>query len=149
MSLLRSRSELALEGRGQLVGLVGEAGTGKSRLIAEFIRTLDADRTLVLPVGTTAIDDSVRTPPAAAALRAMFAIDPEDGAEAIRAKVATRLRDLDLEQSLLVPLIAFLNLAVDDTLWTALNPQQRARDAGCAPSSHSSRKRESVRGVRP
>jgi len=127
MSLLRSRWELAREGRGQVVGLVGEAGTGKSRLLLEFVRSLESERELVLPVGTAAIDDSSRTRPAAAVLAALLAIGPDDSADEVRAKLATRVRALELGDALLSPLAALLDLDVDDAGWAVLRAEQRAR----------------------
>ncbi len=44
MAVLRSRLEAALSGQGQLVGIVGDAGIGKSRLLFEFRRSLAGER---------------------------------------------------------------------------------------------------------
>ena len=41
--MLRGRFELARAGRGQVVGIAGEPGIGKSRVLFEFRRTLAAD----------------------------------------------------------------------------------------------------------
>jgi transcriptional regulator with AAA-type ATPase domain/tetratricopeptide (TPR) repeat protein len=43
LELLQSRLESAIAGRGQVVGIVGEAGLGKSRLLHEFRRGLGPD----------------------------------------------------------------------------------------------------------
>ncbi|HYE89914.1 MAG TPA: sigma 54-interacting transcriptional regulator [Terriglobales bacterium] len=127
MSLLRARWDLARGGRGQVVGVVGEAGTGKSRLLLEFVRNLDLDRALVLPSGTSAVDDPSRTPPAAALVGALFGIEAADGREAVRTKIATRLDALTLGHALLAPLVALLDPAVDDADWLALTAPQRVR----------------------
>jgi DNA-binding NtrC family response regulator/tetratricopeptide (TPR) repeat protein len=44
MAMLQGRLELALSGRGQVVGIDGEPGIGKSRLLFEFRRVLDVTR---------------------------------------------------------------------------------------------------------
>ena len=38
LELIAAKMDLALEGKGQVVGVTGEAGMGKSRLVAEVIR---------------------------------------------------------------------------------------------------------------
>ena len=44
LELLRDRLAIAAEGRGQVVGIVGEAGIGKSRLLVELKRSLRGER---------------------------------------------------------------------------------------------------------
>jgi class 3 adenylate cyclase len=48
MSILQAALHRAVEGHGQVVGVVGEAGVGKSRLCAEFVDRCRADGTRVL-----------------------------------------------------------------------------------------------------
>jgi transcriptional regulator with AAA-type ATPase domain/tetratricopeptide (TPR) repeat protein len=127
MDLLRSRWELARRGRGQVVGLVGDPGVGKSRLLLEFTRTLDTASALVLRIATSAIEDPARRRPAAALVGALFSIEPGDGPDEIRKKVADRLAALELEASLLPPLAALLDVKVDNNAWVLIDPQQRAR----------------------
>ncbi len=127
MDVLRARSDLSRDGRGQVVGLVGEAGVGKSRLLLEFIGTLDQHATLVLRMATSTTEDPSRSRPAAALLRSLFAIEPGDDRGTVRQKLSVRLRALDLEAELLAPLAAFLDVDVADDQWAALDSQQRAR----------------------
>jgi class 3 adenylate cyclase len=48
LDLLRDRLDRARSGRGQAVGIVGEPGAGKSRLVYEFRRSLEGERVTVL-----------------------------------------------------------------------------------------------------
>ncbi|HET8530364.1 MAG TPA: sigma 54-interacting transcriptional regulator, partial [Methylomirabilota bacterium] len=127
MELLRSRWDLAAHGRGQLVGVVGEAGAGKSRLLLEFARTLDASAARVLRVAMPASDDPSRGRPAASLLGLLFGVETGDAVAEVRETLAARLRELGLEESLLPPLAALLEVEVDDPDWAQVQPPQRAR----------------------
>jgi class 3 adenylate cyclase/DNA-binding SARP family transcriptional activator/tetratricopeptide (TPR) repeat protein len=82
-------------GSGQVVGVVAEAGLGKSRLCHEFAERC-RDRGLQVTVGRGAAHGR-RVPllPVIEMLRAYFEITGEDEAQAARAKVAARLLLLD------------------------------------------------------
>ena len=79
------RSVAASEGR--LVTLLGHAGVGKSRLIAEFVRSL-AGQAAVLRGRCLSYGDGITFWPLAEALRQAAGIVPEDGEEDARAKLA-------------------------------------------------------------
>jgi DNA-binding NtrC family response regulator/tetratricopeptide (TPR) repeat protein len=127
LNLLESRWDLARRGRGQIVALVGEPGTGKSRLLLEFLKARDPLDALVLHVTMSATEDSSRPRPAASLLRSLFAIGPADGHDEIVERLAARLRTLNLEPALLAPLAGLLDTQVDDAAWTPLDSRQRAR----------------------
>jgi transcriptional regulator with AAA-type ATPase domain/tetratricopeptide (TPR) repeat protein len=127
MELLRSRWDLAGHGRGQLVGVVGEPGAGKSRLLLEFTRTLDPNAARVLRVAMLPSDDPSRGRPAAALVGLLFGVEPGDSVAEVRDALASRLRELGLEEALLPPLAALLEVEISDVEWGRLQPPSRAR----------------------
>ena len=126
LELLRARWDLARQGRGQMVGLVGEAGAGKSRLLREFTAGLDP-AALRLHVLLAPSEDPSRSRPANLLLGLIFGLQPEDTAPEIRDKLVQRLAALDLDETLLAPLAALLEVEVDDAEWVRLDPPRRAR----------------------
>ena len=82
-------------GRGQVVGIVGEPGVGKSRLLYEFHRRLTSDQVLDLEADCSSYGAAVPYLPLLDLLKAYFHLEDRDGGRPIRDKVASRLRGLD------------------------------------------------------
>jgi tetratricopeptide (TPR) repeat protein len=123
--LLQNRWASALRGRGQLVGVVGEPGVGKSRLVREFIGAL-GDGALVLETASIALGNPAPYLPIVDLLRTYFRLDIGEDADVIRAKVSDAIRGLD--ENLLPALSALLTLLdvpVPDPAWQSLAPTQR------------------------
>jgi tetratricopeptide (TPR) repeat protein len=122
----------ATHGRGQVVGLVGEPGVGKSRLIAEW-RRRHATRTppatqevQVLEGRCMAYSRTIPYRPVRDLLRACLHVtEPTDGAP-LRARLTEALQALD---AALVPslsaVLTLLDVSSDDPEWQALDPPQR------------------------
>lgn len=113
-------------GFGQVVAIVGEPGIGKSRLCFEFLGELRSDDWRVMK--TAAVSYGRTTPwlPVANLLRDCFQVKPNDDAPAIVAKVVARLKGLDERLSTLaIPLLACLDLPIEDADWHSLTPAQR------------------------
>jgi transcriptional regulator with AAA-type ATPase domain/tetratricopeptide (TPR) repeat protein len=127
LDVLRTRWDLARQGRGQVVGLVGEPGAGKSRLLLEFTRTLDPETARLLRVLVSATEDPSGARPATSLLALLFGLTAGDAAAEIRDKLARGLVALDLEETLLPPLAALLEVEVEDPDWIRLEPTRRAR----------------------
>jgi transcriptional regulator with AAA-type ATPase domain/tetratricopeptide (TPR) repeat protein len=128
MDVLRSRGELASRGRGQVIGLVGEPGVGKSRLVWEFLHEGPDRGWLVLE---TVSATPGRPAPFFAVidmLRFYFDVFPGEAKDSIRDKIARRLALVD--ETLLRSLPVFLTLfdvPADDAGWQILDPSERRR----------------------
>jgi class 3 adenylate cyclase/tetratricopeptide (TPR) repeat protein len=125
---LAAAMKLARKGRGQVVGLVGEPGVGKSRLVREFTADHLSEEWKILEAFATPFDTSAAYLPMISLLRAYFELQEWDDIRSTRDKVTAAL--LDLDQALLEALPALLTLLevpVDDPAWHALDPRQRRR----------------------
>ena len=84
-------------GRAQVVSLVGEAGTGKSRLIAEFLGRLEADGRLAGTAVRRAACSSLGEPTYGvfgALFREGYQVEPDDSLDVARQKLAAGLQSL-------------------------------------------------------
>jgi len=126
LQLLSRRWEQAAQGEGQVVALVGEPGVGKSRLVYEFTRSHRTRDWLLLEGASISYGAASAYRPVIDLLKAYFGIDDRDDGGMIREKVTARL--LVLDEALkphLVPLLALLEVAVDDVRWGPLDPVQK------------------------
>lgn len=98
---LKQLREQARGGRGQIVGVVGEPGVGKSRLFHEF-RLLSESTCLVLATFCQAHGRGSAYLPLIELLRGYFGVQPQDDERSLHEKVAGRVvaLDRDLEDGL-------------------------------------------------
>jgi len=128
MAVLEAALERARGGSGQVVGVVAEAGTGKSRLCAEFLDGCRARGIPVLEGHGVAHGKSIPMLPMLELWRAFFGIADGDGAEATRAKIAGRLLLMDESFREALPLLFDL-FGVPDPAnpAPAIDPEQRQK----------------------
>jgi class 3 adenylate cyclase/tetratricopeptide (TPR) repeat protein len=118
--------DLARSGRGQVVGVVGEPGVGKSRLFWEFTHCHRAVGCLVLEAASVSYGKATTYFPVIELLRGYFQIEPRDDVRKIREKVTGKLLSLDRALEATLPaLLALLDVPVEDEQWTRLEPSQR------------------------
>ncbi len=111
LALLERNLERATEGDGCAVGVVAEAGIGKSRLAFEFAERCRARGIRVLEGRALAHSRATPFEPVIDILRAFFEIAPDDSAERGRAKAAELLDRIDPGLSTELPLLVdFLGL---------------------------------------
>jgi transcriptional regulator with AAA-type ATPase domain/tetratricopeptide (TPR) repeat protein len=151
MDLLQMRWTAATEGRGQVVGIVGEPGVGKSRLLWEFAQRRRREGAAV----AEATGEALATPTAYGIvlelLRAHLGIEPGAEAAAVRARVIEHVQGLEPAFAPIVPpVLALLDVPTDDREWRMLDaPQRRLRtlDAIKALFLRESRRRPLVLAV--
>jgi class 3 adenylate cyclase/tetratricopeptide (TPR) repeat protein len=121
----------AQQGHGQLAALVGEPGVGKSRLVWEVTRSPELAGWRVLEA--SALSYATGTPylPLRRLLQVYFQVDDRDDATTIREKVTDRLVALDPRfAEYAAPLLALLDIPVQDAHWAELDPPQRRVQIG-------------------
>jgi class 3 adenylate cyclase len=95
MATLEDALASAMDGRAQVVGVVGEAGVGKSRLCEEFARSAAARGITVRRTTGVSHGRDVPLLPILSLLRDVFSISEADAPAQTRAQLADRLLDLD------------------------------------------------------
>src|SRR5262249_37158726 len=93
LAVLQSALDKALEGRGQIVGIVGPAGVGKSRLCLEFVERCRAQGLFVNEGHCLSHGKAIPYLPVLELRRSYFGITERDSDEEARRKIAaSRLR---------------------------------------------------------
>ena len=115
----------AQSGQGQVVGVVGEAGIGKSRFVFEMHRTAD-EPCRVIESRCLQYSSSIPLLPVLDLFRTYFDIGEGESEERINVKLKTKLADLDKE---LVQSLAafrhFLSLPAGEPQWEDLEPKEK------------------------
>jgi cytochrome P450 len=128
LAQLHAALERAGEGHGQVVGIVGEPGVGKSRLTYEFARSDRAAGWLVLAGSAPWLGRTTPYRPVTDLLRAYFDVAERDTHADIRDRVVARLAALDPALDAARPaLLALLDLPVEGDTWAVYEPQERRR----------------------
>ena len=124
-------------GQTQVVSLVGEAGTGKSRLIAEFLARLDADGRLARTALRRTACASLGEPTYGvfgALFRGAYRVEPADSLDVARQKLVDGLRALgarDEEVAAIAPVLSYV-LGVEEAMHPDVEPEQLRRQIALA-----------------
>ncbi|HEX2887634.1 AAA family ATPase [Vineibacter terrae] len=119
-------------GSAQVVSLVGEAGTGKSRLMAEFLRHLAGDDRLVRTAIRRVACASMGEPTYgvfATLFREGYGVDPGDSVDVARAKLVVGLQALGARAetaAAIMPVLSYV-LGVEEGRSGDLDPEQLRR----------------------
>nr|WP_246755660.1 adenylate/guanylate cyclase domain-containing protein [Bradyrhizobium sp. CCBAU 53338] len=124
-SALALELEATLKGDGRVVGVVGEAGIGKSRLCFEFAEGCRARGIRVYEARVLAHGQATPFQPVLELLRDVFGLKAIEGVEASRRRVLDRLAKLPVPEHLAPVLLDFLGLADHRQAAIKLDPKSR------------------------
>jgi class 3 adenylate cyclase/tetratricopeptide (TPR) repeat protein len=126
MEVLEHALQQALQGRGQIVALVGEPGVGKSRLFREFTQSSRIAGWVVLESSSVSYGKATAWEPLIELLRRYLRLEDTDDAKRIHERIEGKLLTLDESlRSAVIPLAALLGVPVSDPAWQKLEPRER------------------------
>ena len=114
------------KGQGQVVGIVGEPGVGKSRLLLQMRETLPRDEYTYIEGGCFHYGDAVPYLPLLNILRYYFGIDEGEPEPSVKRKMREKIDGLDQRLEIfLPPLHDIFSLKVEDEPYLKLDPPHR------------------------
>ena len=126
LATLKDAYEKAASGLGQVVGIVGEAGIGKSRLLLEFRNSLAIENHAYWEGQCLHYGVSMPYLPILDILRSFIGTKESEEESSIKHKMEASILDLDEGlRSVLAPLQELLSLTVDDEEYRNLEPIQK------------------------
>ncbi|MGH7392143.1 MAG: AAA family ATPase, partial [Candidatus Rokuibacteriota bacterium] len=125
LNLLRSRLDAAARGQGQIVGISGDAGIGKSRLLFELRRPLAGRAATCLEGRCVSYGATIPYAPVLDIVRAAGQMLDTDPPETAAAKVAAALRDAGMDPAAGAPhLLRLLGVKEGWEALAALGPEE-------------------------
>jgi class 3 adenylate cyclase/tetratricopeptide (TPR) repeat protein len=126
MADLMEAYEKAQAGSGQIVGVVGDAGVGKSRLLLEFRNQLSRNVITWLEGQCLHYGSAMAYLPMLDVLRSYFEIKEGDSEILIKKKMKEKIRQTDAKlQSVMPPFYELLSLEINDEVYQKLDPVQK------------------------
>ncbi|MBI2152419.1 MAG: sigma 54-interacting transcriptional regulator [Candidatus Rokubacteria bacterium] len=148
LELLHGRLASALTGQGQVVGIVGEAGIGKSRLLFEFRQSLAAEQVSYFEGRCLSYGSAIPYLPVLDILRQSCGITDTDTLESIVHKVRRSLEEVEMDPDEGTPyLIQLLGIKEGTERLAGLSPEMtkaRALDTLRQMSLRGSRRRPAI-----
>ena len=126
MPALEETYDRVKEGSGQIAGVVGEAGVGKSRLLIEFVNQLPPGDVTYLEGRCLHYGGSIIYMPFLEILKSYFDIKEKDREFIINRKIMEKILALDEKLvSIIPPFQGLLSLKVEDESYLTLEPTQK------------------------
>lgn len=117
----------ACGGEGQTVMIIGDPGLGKSRITQEFVGAIPCGDVENLEAGALETDLRSGFVVIRKALKELFGIGDMEASPAALEKVLAAWHGRGLDQRLLDPILAIMELPTRETLWMALTGPERSR----------------------
>jgi transcriptional regulator with AAA-type ATPase domain/tetratricopeptide (TPR) repeat protein len=108
LATLRELLTRAEEGRGQVVGILGEPGVGKSRLLHEFRQSLEPGRVRYFEGGCLSYGSTIPYLPIIDIVRRSLGVLETDPADVIAAKVQAGMQALSMDPTVSAPYLLHL-----------------------------------------
>ena len=126
MAVLMEAYEKAQSGSGQVVGIVGEAGVGKSRLLLEFRNRFDQDGFTYLEGRCIHFGGSMAYLPILGILRSYFQVEEGEKEFLIRKKLKEKVLNVDERlQKVIPPFQELFSLKVEDETFSRLETKEK------------------------
>ncbi|MBM4445157.1 MAG: guanylate cyclase [Chloroflexi bacterium] len=126
MATLREAWDKAKTGSGQVVGILGEAGVGKSRLLLELRRSLQSDNHTYLEGHCLHYGSAMPYLPLLDVLRSYFGLKEGEREFLVRKRLEEKTSSVDPKlKAILPPLQELLSLKVEDEAYLKLEPQKK------------------------
>ena len=126
MAALMEAYEKVRSGSGQVLGIVGEAGVGKSRLLLESRNRLPQDEFSYFEGRCIHFGGAMAYLPILDILRSYFGVEEGENEVVIKKRMVERIFQLDEKlQGILTPLHDILSLKVEDEAYLKLEAKQR------------------------
>lgn len=122
LKLLNEFLSYSKSGKGNCVGIVGEAGQGKSRLVYEFSHSDAIKDCMVLGVGGFSHTSNILLFPIINLFRNIMHVIKTDDPETVRKKIQPYIANLNSPYAVSA-ILALLNIPSEDKTWNELNPQ--------------------------
>lgn len=126
LAVLHERLEQAVGGQGQVIGIVGELGMGKSRLLAELVHRLRGQPVLYCEGHCLAYGSATPYLPVRDLLRQLWDLPDTAAPDTLTATIQQRLRAAGVEsEPEVLMLLQLLDVPVDLGPLAALSPPER------------------------
>src|SRR5260370_21915984 len=126
LQTLHTVHDKAAAGHGQIVGVVGEPGVGKSRLYWEFTHSEPLNGCKRLNTGSVSYVQATAYLPLINLLRDYFELDERDTGERLRERLTAHLLALgETFRPLRPAILTLLDVPVEDEAWRQLDPARR------------------------